>query len=143
LFNFSFLGSKIKGFGFSGKIINAVINFCLAKKKVMQMKKIGRPKSINVAKNRVHSIILTPAAERVYRHICNKHDSKAWLNTFISEQLCLVYMRDPNFVLKQEILDLQAQRDALEAKMRLLADKVRRNKQEMLMEQAKNTKLVN
>ena len=96
--------------------------------------KTGRPTKINNAKNRVHSIVLTTNAERIFRHL-NKIQGTKWLNKLVSKTICDNYCTDEDFVLKQELLDFQDIRDEWNTKIQGVADKIRENRKSRLIKQ--------
>ena len=55
--------------------------------------KRGRPKKVNKASNRVHSIVLTEKAEQIYRLLENKQGTK-WFSKWISKMLCIEFPID-------------------------------------------------
>ena len=51
------------------------------------MAKRGRPKKLDKAKNRVHSVYLDPVAEKIYREVSKKRERTNWLSEYTSEHI--------------------------------------------------------
>ena len=70
----------------------------------------GRPKDIKKAKNRVHQIIFSEMAERMFREISTKRGNKSWIHDWISKKLIETFKKDNQY---KYLLDnfLQAQKD--------------------------------
>lgn len=84
--------------------------------------KRGRPRKTDKAINRMHSVILDEVAEKVYRKINNARNKKGWLHEYVSEHIKKDFLPNINEgLIKQELLETEAKRDACEKKMIELA----------------------
>lgn len=93
------------------------------------IKKLGRPRDITKARNRIHSVCLTEKAEKIFLHISSKRP-KGWFNKYISKKICDDFpIENYPELLKKQIIKQQEELDYAQAKLNHLVEKYKRAKE--------------
>jgi len=92
--------------------------------------KAGRPKSINKAINRVHSVVLTDKAEVYFRQAVKaRGGDKRWFNRFVSEIIIRELCTTEEAYLVHKLNVLQKQRNEIEEEIAHIATKLKHAKE--------------
>lgn len=85
---------------------------------------MGRPKSPNITKNRIHSVVLNLKAELIYREI-SKRIGKGWFSEIVN-QAVINYgnKRIEKMILIKELNCKSEQRDKIESEMKDLVNRI-------------------
>lgn len=94
--------------------------------------KQGRPKDPRKARNRIVSVVLSEKALIVYRDVCSSRKDKRWFHRYVSERVIDDFIKDPEKMVRKELVRLQQQRNEIDDLIKAKAEdlkKIRKSSQ--------------